>query len=266
MISRAVPRIAAILAVGFILDACGTAPAVVRPSSSTAKSVCTPTFQMVDGEFSAGTAFVTRLDAKGSAPSPTVLMTAHHLFGPAGGLRATISWKDLPDVVVSVRCAGLDPSEPPIKAAHPLRVEEARPYSDEGAPRDVAVFPVMGHADYLVLSERAVGRRQPVWLIARVVSGEPSTTLLHAARVTTSDSQGLEFDYENPNLDLTATSGAPIVDARGEVVGINIGGKKGNGRLLGVAQSASILREAVRRALAKTAQPGVAADETSRRR
>jgi hypothetical protein len=222
----------------------------------------------VDGEFSAGTAFVVRLQAgTASASPPAVLVTAHHLFGPDGGLPQSVSWKDLPTVVLSVRCLGLEPSMDVISAGHPFRVEEARPYSEKGAPRDVALFPLKAaDSEYLLLSNDAVTSRRAVWLIAAVAGGEVATSLRHKARVLTSSVQWLEFKYENPNLDLTATSGAPIVDERGLVVGINIGARKGDGTLVGVAQSASVLREALKGALADAAAPETAVGGTPPRR
>jgi hypothetical protein len=194
-------------------------------------------------------------------------MTAHHLFGPDGGLRRPVAWKDLPKFVRSVRCAALEHSEVAISAEHPLSVVEARPYSEGGAPRDVALFPLRAHDfESLLLSDETARWGRPVWLIASVEGGEPATKLLHPARVTTTNAQWLEFDYQNPNLDLTATSGAPIVDERGRVVGINIGVKRGVGRLIGVAQSASVLREALKHALADAAQAAASADGTPPRR
>jgi hypothetical protein len=120
----------------------------------------------------------------------------------------------------------------------------------------VALFPLRAQAsEYLLLSNEAVRPGRLVWLIARVAGGEPETKLLHAALVVTANAQVLEFQYQNPNLDLTATSGAPVVDQRGRVVGINVGAKKGSGRLIGVAQPAAVLREVVKRALADAAPP-----------
>jgi hypothetical protein len=239
------------LIVGFILGAGAKEPAAVRPPSVVSRAVCEPTFQTVDGEFSAGTAFAARLQtATGSAPSQTVLVTAHHLFGPAGGLPRQIAWKDLPAFVVSVRCAGLEDAADVFSAQRPLRVVDARPYSAPGNPRDVALFALPAQDfQYLFPSNESVRLRSPVWLIARVAGGEPPAKLLHEARVATLDAQWLEFDYQNPNLDLTATSGAPIVDERGRVVGINIGVRRADGRLIGVAQPASVLRAAVKGAL-----------------
>ena len=247
-----VARAAASLVAGFILGAEVQPPAAVRPPSMVSRAVCQPTFQTVDGEFSAGTAFVTRLQATtGSAPSPAILVTAHHLFGPDGGLPRQIAGNDLPAFVVSVRCEGLENAADVIAAKRPLRVVDARPYSAPGNPRDVALFPLPAQdSRSLLLSDEGVGLRSPVWLIARVAGGEPPAKLLHEARVATMNARWLEFDYRNPNLDLTATSGAPIVDERGRVVGINIGVRRAGGRLIGVAQPASVLRAAVTRALA----------------
>jgi hypothetical protein len=76
----------------------------------------------------------------------------------------------------------------------------------------------------------------------------------------------IEFAYDDATLDLTATRGAPIVDEDGRVVGSNIGMKTEGKKLIGVAQSATVVLAAVERALAAAAQPGVAPDGAQPRR
>ena len=212
-----VASVATSVVTGFVLGDGGHTRAAALPPPMVSKAVCQPTFQTADGEFSAGTAFVMRVQAAtGSAPSPAVLVTAHHVFGPDGGLPRQIAWKDLPAFVVSVRCEGLEDAAHVVSAARPLSVADARPYSAAGTPRDVALFRLPAQDSQApVLSDGGVALRSAVWLIARVAGGEPTTKLLHEARVATFGAQWLEFDYQNPRLDLTATSGAPIVDERG---------------------------------------------------
>lgn len=154
-----------------------------------------------------------------------------------------------------------------LSAGPPLRVRDARPYSEEGPPRDVAVFQLQGERDSaLQFSTEVPVLWQRVWLVARVAGGEPAGTLFHRATLVEADQEWMGFQYDNSKLDLTATSGAPVVDEHGRIIGINIGVKSENGKLIGVAQSARVVLRALEGALADAAQPGVATDGAPPRR
>ena len=145
--------------------------------------------------------------------SRLLLVTAHHLFGPDGGLAKQVGWKDLPTFVRSVRCAKLTHGGLVLSAGGPLAVNEARPYSEKGTAGDVAVFLLPeSKVGALELRTAAPALGQRVWLAARVAGGEPPETLLHRATLVAVGREWIEFAYDNPALDLTATSGAPIVD------------------------------------------------------
>ncbi len=212
-------------------------------------SVCAPSFDTASGTLSAGTAFVLRAPSKGKRSE--VLVTAHHLFGPAGGLQQNITWTDLPSFVRSVRCESLENSTKVLRAGRALRIVGAHAYSEPGEALDVAAFTMAsGSSDGLDLASSRPNVGQQIWLLARVVSGESFTKLLHPARVVSIDDQWVRFEYQNARLTLQATSGAPIVDVDGRVVAINIGGISNAGRLVGIGLSASIVQRAIVGALA----------------
>jgi len=196
-----------------------------------------------------------------------VLVTAHHLFGPDGGLSAQVKWSDLPSVVSAARCHQMTGPGRVLSAGPPLPVPNARIYSEEGPASDVAVFPLKDDkTPALELGSGTPPLKETVWLAARVAGGEAPDKLLHRATLVSVNQQWIEFAYDNPKLDLTATSGAPIVDGDGRVVGINIGAKVVGKKLVGVAQSAAVVRGAIDRALAAAARRGVATDSSSRHR
>ena len=65
-----------------------------------------------------------------------------------------------------------------------------------------------------------------MWLAAQVLDGAPPTERLHAARtgdVPSSATSDLNYEFENPDIDHRATSGAPILNGDGDVVAINLG-------------------------------------------
>jgi hypothetical protein len=106
----------------------------------TDKAICRPQFQTTAGPLSAGTAFVLEAHV-GNAKA--LLVTAHHLFGPPGGLENQLSWQELPAKVKGATCTFLAAGETPLTVAQPLAIRNARPLYEEGAIRDMAAFPVM---------------------------------------------------------------------------------------------------------------------------
>lgn len=68
-----------------------------------------------------------------------------------------------------------------------------------------------------------------VWLVSEVIG---SQSLVHSATVEGIQDGWLIYRFDQP-LELRATSGAPVVDALGEVVAINAGGGDDNGKTFG---------------------------------
>jgi len=244
---------------GLIAGTSRAEPSPDAPPPHVAGAICRPEFQTAQGNFAAGTAFVAR--SRGRQKSQTVLVTAHHLFGPDGGLATQIGWKQLPGFVRSVRCAQPRREGLVFSATAPLAVPDARPQSDEGPARDVAVFRLPdAKITALELHTGKLPLKRRVWLAAQVKAGEPPEKLLHRATLVTADREWIEFEYDNSELDPTATSGAPVVDEKGRVIGINIGARIEGKKLIGVAQSAAVVLNAVDSALARAIQPSVEGD------
>jgi hypothetical protein len=225
----------------------------LTPPPEIADAICRPEFQTANDKFKAGTAFMAQAFL-GSSWRP-VLVTAHHLFGPNGGLPRQIRWSELSSFVRSVRCTSFV-SERDVRSGPPLRVQDARPFSEEGFPRDVAVFALPdGNDRALQFSTGVPVSGQRVWLVARVAGGEPPTKLLHRASLVKADRAWIRFQYDNSKVDLRATSGAPVVDERGRVIGINLGGGRDGNKMVGVAQSAQVILAALESALSEPARP-----------
>ncbi|MBK9395219.1 MAG: trypsin-like peptidase domain-containing protein [Uliginosibacterium sp.] len=204
-----------------------------EPAAATAQSVCKPKFDSLEGLIEAGTAFV--LQAPTKTPRP-MLMTAHHLFGPAGGVERQLGWDELPSSIVAVECAPLAGQSGPILAVAPVGIKHARSYAEDGPLRDLAAFPIKDlNVPALKLAAADPKPGDTVWLVARVSGGASPQQLLHKAKVLKSDPGILEYSYDNSAIVLRATSGAPIVNDAGEVVGLNIGSRKGAHSVAGVA-------------------------------
>lgn len=222
------------------LLACSAACAAPPPAAQGA--ICRPVFQADGQTYSAGTAFVVDLP---KPDSRTLLVSAIHLFGPDGGLEQQIPAAELAQRVSLVACQPLDSAEA-WQGGRALTIPGALPMG-EGPLKDVAAF-VLDTKSAATLPARLKLAATPpkpgetVWLLAQVLEGAPVTQLLHRAVVRSSKDEGLQYEYENASLKLMATSGAPVLNADGEVVGINLGGGTLRGKLIGVGGSVTSMR------------------------
>lgn len=217
-----------------------------------------PVFDTEDGDLEAGSAFVAEI-----APGDYVVATAFHLLGKAGGLSRDYRWNE-----VTGRVRGLSgrPGGHRVRTTRPLTLNGAISLDKTDHPsRDLALFPLSGDArtHVLKLGENAkAGDR--VWLVAEVVNRNANQRR-HVARVVESSPSGLVYVFDDAGLDLRATSGAPIVNASNEVVGVNLGGGKQDGQTLGLAAPVSGVRYAYerRRVYDPEHNPGEAAPTTA---
>lgn len=210
-------------------------------------AVCRPEFTVDHKSYRAGTAFVV-------ATERAVLLTAQHLFSPEGGLKDAVRWQDMPQRARSASCrqvAGngqwLAGPALAIDGAHPMS-----PDDDSGSVNDVAVFPLNGKlaTSSLALAANAPAIGARVWLVAKMQDEGESASLLHPATVVGFQNGAMLFSYDDPNIDLKATSGAPIVDSSGRVVGLNLGGgyDPESKAVVGVADDLDVIRKALSKA------------------
>jgi hypothetical protein len=209
----------------FLLNA---AIAMAEPPKTVVDSICRPTFELKDKPLSAGTAF---LMETGVEKQPLVLVTAHHLLGPMGGLAAEVAWSDVPRSVKRATCQGIaTPAQS--WTGMPLAVPGAASFNNQTKDglRDIALLTVQGKttARPLKLAPAQPKLGDTVWLVAQLVSGAPKDKLLFKARVARVQDLALNYLIDDPEgtFDLRATSGAPVVNERGEVIAVNIAGSR----------------------------------------
>jgi hypothetical protein len=206
----------------------GAAAAAAEPPKGVVDAICRPTFELKDQPLSAGTAF---LMETGVEKQPVVLVTAHHLLGPMGGLSAEVAWSDVPKAVKRATCKSVN-NAAQTWIGMPLAIPGAASFNNQTKDglRDIALLTLQGKPTVqplkLAATQPKVGA--PVWLVAQLISGAPKEKLLFKAKVALVKDLALNYVVEDPEgtFDLRATSGAPIVNERGEVVAINIAGSR----------------------------------------
>ena len=199
----------------------------------------TPTFISVRGPLTAGTAFL--CDAPDGKSH--LLLTAHHLFGPAGGLDKDVPWNMLTNVVKRVVATAKDDSSFKISSRSPLTIPNAKALDEHGVEHDVAAFEVLKNDECvaLKLAKKNPNVGEEVWLYAQT-EGDAHPKLF-SGKVLFADSTQLDYSFNGSPIVFTGTSGAPVLNKDGDVVAINIGGREKSGTSVGSGNPAvSVLK------------------------
>ena len=218
---------------GAILTVGSVAAQEPNPSTLVQRAFCKPVFFVNDVRHAAGSGFLLEtLNGR----RRTYLFTAQHLFSvPADQMN------------VLARSAACKPptGTTTFVTGAAVRIRGAHPMGPPRSFKDVAVFPVIGRSPGLPLASRDVAPGDPVWLLAQPASGVATPGLLHRAWVLRT--QGfLAFRYDDQSLGPDQTSGAALINAAGEVVGLNVGyTRSSSGELIGVGDRLAVLQAVV---------------------
>ena len=196
--------------------------------------VCKPTFLGGYESLAAGTGFVARLP---DDQSGCVFLSAFHLFGPAGGLEHDLSPQEARDFAVALAALSMQHPTLIVTSTDMLLIPTARAFSQHDATHDVAAFRLLaycGAALSVASANPKVG--DAVFLLARPRE-EHQLRLLRAV-VSRVGKDALEYVYDEGKVNFAGTSGAPVLNQAGEVVGINLGGGEFKGKTFGFANPA----------------------------
>jgi hypothetical protein len=215
------PVAAVLLALG--LTHCIAAPAAATVTSHAEAALFQPTFLTDVATMEAGKGFVMQ---PADCLHP-VLVTALRLLGIGGSLPAQIAATELPTRVLGITIEHL--VRPPLRlslVAVSLTPTSAAPCCDESAERgagDIAAFELPDSlAQFALLpAARPPASGEHVFLVTPAGTGR-SAALRHEAIIQSRASGYLIYDFIEPELELEAAAGAPLVNGAGEVVALHV--------------------------------------------
>lgn len=197
--------------------------------------VGTPEFDIKGGPLSGGTCFF----AQGAAAGDVLLVTAHHIFGPACGLKEEVPQKDMPHFARKVSfddLAGPKHFSAPAEFAPGLETKDI----DLAAYRFGAKPGVAAHK----FAAKNPEKGEAIWLVARL-SGLPKDELLHRGVVDAVWPDKLRCKFDNGNLVLRGASGGPYINVQGEIVGLHTSSWKDPGQVAGAVLPVESIRAAL---------------------
>jgi hypothetical protein len=183
------------------------------------------------------------------------LVTAHHILGPAGGLKTQLAPRDVAREVKAIASLCLGDGKTVFLATPALYVPKARIYDENGGDADVAVarLPDARGVKPLVLAAAAPKKNDPAWLFVRLVDRDRPT--LYPVTVIEVTPGFVQYKVEDKSLNLRAATGAPVLNAAGEVISMHLGFGKQTTALIGISCPAIAIRAHIREAEEAEKQP-----------
>ena len=216
------------------------------PPSEVQNAICRPELDVDGQDRRTGTAFV--LETDGLRPR-LLLVMAQHLFRLPGPGGEAVPWAEMPVRASSASCLSLDQKRL-LRTGPALAIPNAHSMGPLSTLRDIAAFPLTAGPDHtLPLRALHLARTRPkahqfVWLVAQTADhNRPGPYLFRATVLNTFGF--LAYVYADSDLDLSNTSGAPVVDANGDVVGVNVGVGRQAGATIGIADGLDTIRQSL---------------------
>lgn len=216
------------------------------PPTYPADFVGNPELETTAGQKSAGTASIVKL----KDGFQSYIVSARHLLGPAGGFDNQTAAADVPAFVQSIaiesfsggrhryNVTGLLVPTQRLQAYGGDPIDDMAIYSNhDSSPQDQAV----------ALAETLPAVGDPVWLIAHVRGGVPEGQVLQSGKVTNTD-RWIAFQFDNDAIQPAGASGAPLLNARGEVLGVYSGHSVENGHIIGFAIPSPLIIKTIKEA------------------
>lgn len=216
-------------------------------STRVSASICRPEFIHGDGgKHKAGTAFLLNYN------NQQLLLTAFHLFGPSGGLLKQIGARELPLFIKEINCTQITDKgdQAPYRSSQAVVIPNATPLGQSFGylpTLDISIFRANSPSpNFLKLAENDVKVGDDVWLVAETKGERYKGIYFHHAKVTSIENNSiLNFKYDDPTIQLRASSGAPVINAKGDLVGVNAGHYNDLRDTYGISSTLSATKQAL---------------------
>ena len=223
-----------------------TAQAPTGPPTYPNDFVGDPEFDTKAGTQSAGTASVVKL----KDGTQTYIVSARHLLGPEGGFAKQTPADQVPTFVQSINIESFSGGSHHYDVTG-LLVPATQVKADGGAPVDDIVVYQNHDSDPLdqavALAEQVPAVGTPVWVVARVRGGVPEGQIMQSG-VIKFNTKWLIMQFDNDKIITAGASGAPVLNAAGEVVGVYSGHSKENGHVLGFIIPSPMIVDLIKKA------------------
>ena len=202
-------------------------------------AVLRPYFQTTLGNVDVGSAVGTAFAVDLQGYDSPIMLTALNILGPSSGLTRQALAGELNDVfqtcTLGSAFGGVDGV---MSATGFLVIPEAAPFDQPSAAGDILAItmPKKTRVGKFKLSNEQPANGETVWLSAAMFVGVPPSQRQHSAIVTGQDDHGnITYEFNDRSIGHQGTVGAPILNKKGEVVAIHLGGASRDGKLTGFA-------------------------------
>ena len=206
-------------------------------------SVLRPYFQTTLGNVNVGSAVGTAFAVELQGYDSAVVLTALNILGPSSGLTRQALAAELDAVfetcTLGSAFGGMDGV---MSATGFLVIPESAPFDQPSAAGDILAItmPKKTRVGKFKLSNEQPANGETIWLSAPMFVGAPPSQRQHSAIVTGQDEHGnITYEFDDRSIGHQGTVGAPILNKKGEVVAIHLGGASRDGKLTGFATPTS---------------------------
>jgi hypothetical protein len=198
-----------------------------------------PEFITRSGAFGAGTAFLVRIDGEANP----LLITAQHIFGPPGGLKEEVPRAEMASFTKKATLHDI------VRGGSKTTRIDALALPDT---LDVAAFRTAlgqkANPHPLAVMNPKVG--DTIWLVAEL-EGQPKKEILHRGSVAAVWADQIKCQFDNGDLVTRGASGAPYLNASGDVVGLHTGTFNDPGSTAGAMLPVETIKRAINGVLGK---------------
>jgi hypothetical protein len=177
-----------------------------------------PEFDTTAGKQSAGTACLAKLKDSDQC----YILTARHLLGPDGGFDKETTLDQVPDFVKGINFHSFDGAEHYYTTKGLLIKSDPADTTDLW--NDLSIFAISNGPDQpLLIADKPPAVGDPVWVVANVRGGVPEGEVMHRAVVSYVDDRFVNATFDNDHIQTAGASGAPVLNAACEVIGVYSG-------------------------------------------